>query len=494
MTNYLRKVVTYLNLLTSLNKIKYLLKYQTPLIYLFLVAAFIPYIYISFYTNPIADDFGLAAAGRDAELGQLLVYQYFNWSGRYTSNFFNLINPISHNLFWLYKLIPIVVITFIIASFNFFVRAIVGTPLSFKKSLSYALLLSLLFIYQMPIISEGIYWYTGATTYTFGSSSLLISLGLLSRLYKERFLFNSKYTHLIITVLMLFITIGFIELFMIALLLVAAFIYIIIVKRNLKHKNIALFILISSIAFSLLTYFAPGNAARGSLFPNNHQFIYSVSMSLLQTIRFFFAWISSIPLLLLSILYFPLNKKWSVNNKLFANSFYLTPLTSLGLLFFAIFIGSFPAYWATGILGQHRTMNISYLMFIIMWFVCLTVFYNLKSNWNFVVNEKIKWAIFLLIWGSFVFTKNGYNVLIDLQSNTAHEYNEQMTERYSIIKNHQEGPIYFKPISNPPKTLYVLDITEDPNNWMNISYNQFFKVKNEIILKKHKTTTSSPQE
>jgi hypothetical protein len=255
----------------------------------------------------------------------------------------------------------------------------------------------------------------------------------------------------------------------------------------MPNKNIALFILLVVTLFSLITFFAPGNSARASLFPNNHRFVYSIGMSLLQTIRVSLSWISSIPLLLLSILYYPINKKWSLNNKIFTNSFYLTPITSLVLLVIIIFIGSFPAYWATGLLGQHRTMNISYFMFIVMWFVCLTVFFNLKTNWTFVLNPKLKLSMFILIWASLIFSKNSYNLLIDLHSNSAYEYNEQMIERYSIIKNQKDGPIYFDPISNPPKTLFVLDITEDPSNWMNISYNQFFNIKTPIILKTKNT-------
>ena len=43
------------------------------------------------------------------------------------------------------------------------------------------------------------------------------------------------------------------------------------------------------------------------------------------------------------------------------------------LLLFVIFFSSFLPYWVSGILGQHRTLNVAYFMFIILWFSTITV-------------------------------------------------------------------------------------------------------------------------
>ncbi|MBN4072160.1 hypothetical protein JYT14_00360, partial [Flavobacteriales bacterium AH-315-E23] len=310
----------------------------------------------------------------------------------------------------------------------------------------------------------------------------LIYVGTFTLLFQKRYILKNKFVHLLILTLILFFAIGFNEILMIGLLLFSVITFFIVKKNNLENSQIALFLLIASIIFSSIMCLAPGNVIRDSLFSNNHQFIHSLASALAQTIRFFLYWISSAPLILLSVLYYFLNKELSKSNNLFVNSFYLTPLTSLLLLFLVIFIGAFPPYWATGILGQHRTMNISYLLFIIMWFVNLTVYFNLNQFRIKEISTKWELIIFIVIWSSFVFTKNGYSAINDIQTGKAHEYNKLMIERYSIV-NMEQDSIYFQPIANPPKTLFVLDITEDPNHWINQGYNIYFEVEDKIILK-----------
>lgn len=456
-------------------------KYRPLIIWLFLLAAFLPYLYISQYCNPIADDFIYAFKYGTSDLSELLPNEYLNWNGRYISNFFVLVSPMAFGSFLGHKLFPIVTIAFSIFSFYLLLRALTGSRTTRGMSLLCAVVLTLLYLYQMPIISDGIYQYTGAVTYQLGCSFLLIYIAALVWFFQGRYLLNSKAIHLVLVTLLLFISIGFNEILMIAMWLFSVVTYLIVWKNGLGQKQMALFILIAASVFSGLMYFAPGNHIRTDLFQNTHQLFSSLFMSMAQTARFSFEWISSAPLLLLSILYFQLNKKLSGGDNLFSRSFYLTPVTCLILLFLVVFIGSFPAYWSTGILGQHRTMNISYFLFIMMWFVSLTVFCNFKKLPDTVLNIKLEWMLLVLIWGSLVFTKNGYDVIMDLKSNSAYEYNELMNDRYALIQN-PEDTVYFKAIPNPPKTIFVLDITHNPNHWINRGYNLYFHTQKKIML------------
>jgi len=461
-----------------------ILKYKKSLVLLLLLIAFIPYIYISFYSNPVADDFSLAFKGKSADFFQSLVNQYQNWSGRYTSNIFVLLNPIAYSCFWGYKLVPIVIIALTIIAFYFFIKVITYTFLKPNKAFVLALIATLLFIYQMPIISEGIYWYTGSVAYQLGNIFLLIYVSIFAMLFQKRYILKNKFVHILILTLTLFFAVGFNEILMIVSLLLSMIVFLVVLKNKMENKQIALFLLIVSTICSSIMYLAPGNVVRADFFPNNHQFIQSIGLAAAQTIRFFLNWISSAPLLLLSVLYYFLNKELSKKKNFFAKSFYLTPLISLLLLFFVIFIGAFPPYWSTGVLGQHRTMNISYFLFTIMWFVNLTVCFNLKQFRINEINKKWELIIFIVIWSSFVFTKNGYNAINDIQTGKAYDYNKLMIERYSILNNDKDS-IYFNPIVNPPKTLFVLDITENPNHWINKGYNVYFEVEGKIMLKEH---------
>ena len=62
-----------------------------------------------------------------------------------------------------------------------------------------------------------------------------------------------------------------------------------------------------------------------------------------------------------------------------------------------------------------------------------------------------------------------------------------MNDRYHIISKERESgkdTIYFEPIINPPKSLFVLDITDDYNHWLNKGYAIYFNLGEKKILKK----------
>ena len=438
-----------------------------------LIIAILPYLYVSLYCNPIADDFAYAFKGKYWDLLPALIGEYLNWNGRYVSNIFVMLNPIAFDSFIGYKLVPILLIICTVFSFYFFFRALTDKVINQYELFALSLVITLLYLHQMPIISEGIYMYTGAVTYQLGNVFLLLYAGALCQYIGKKHLFKSKIAHAILLIALMFLTIGFNETIMITVLLFSTGIYVISKLNKLDGRAFLFYLLIVCICFSCIVYFAPGNSTREAYFPNNHQLVNSLISSLAQCIRFFFDWISSAPLILLSILYYSLNKRLSEHVPIFRESFYLTPLISFALLFIVIFIGAFPAYWSTGILGQHRTMNVSYLLFIIAWFINLTVFYNKNLATLDLKHYKLRIVIYVLVWCSLVFARNGYTLLEDIRTGDIARFNTQMVERYSIIENSGDT-IYFEPIKYRPKTLFVLDITDNPKNWQNEAYAIFF--------------------
>lgn len=466
--------------------LKFIEKHKDIIYLMALMIAISPYIYISIYANPIADDFGYAVKGKTNDLWGASVKEYLSWSGRYSTNFFALLNPIAFNFFIGYKIIPALIILLIALLYFVFIRVLIGKNLPKGKSIQLAILLTMLFLYQMPIISEGIYWYTGAVAYQLAN---IVALGYLSLLYlffQKKYLLQNKTIHLILLTLVLFVLVGFNEIYMISSLMLSFIILIVNYKEQLNHKNFVVYLILVTILFGALEILAPGNSKRGSHFANNHNFIFSFTSSILQTIRFFLEWVSSTPLLLLSVLYFYLNRALSKVHKLFSVSFYLSPLISLFLLFFIIFMSAFLPYWATGILGQHRTMNVAYFIFIILWFINLTVWFNYFKDKIGVVKElsfTTNLIVLLLVWSSLIFTKNSFSLFIDITSGKAKQYNSDMIKRYSLLESPSDT-IYFKPIHNPPKTLFVLDITHDPEYWLNTGYNKYFNSDKKIMLGK----------
>jgi hypothetical protein len=459
--------------------------------WLFLISVlllFVPYFYISRYASPVADDFVYAANGKTNSFLSLQLSQYLGWSGRYIANMLVFINPLVYNSFLVYKLVPIVLIVLMVLSNHFFVETLMGKRQSGTQSFIITLLLSLLFFYQMPILSEGIYWYTGSVTYQLATVFGMLYISLLIRYTQGWLLLKSSVIHISLLILLLIISIGFNEVHMLALVLFGCISLFIVTKNKLPHKSLFICLLVVTVVFSCILIFAPGNENRANQAINNHRFFYSLGMSFAQTIRFFLDWVSSVPLLVLSFLYYFLNKKLSEDNRLFSASFYLSPQYTIALLFMIIFIAVFPPYWATGMLGQHRTLNVAYYLFLILWFINLTVCFNFYKNELAgikPINSKMQTTLLAVIVVSMFFSKNGYDLLTDIFYGRAKAFDKQMTARYAQLKLSADT-VYFHPIQDPPQSLFLYDVKEDPTNWLNQSYNLYFECKDKSIIKKGK--------
>src|SRR4051812_23198795 len=91
-----------------------------------LILSFVPYLYISLYANPASDDFTFGHIGKSGDLLEEATNQYMIWSGRYTANFFVLLNPLAFGSFTAYKIIPVGIILLTVFSFSFFIRSSIG--------------------------------------------------------------------------------------------------------------------------------------------------------------------------------------------------------------------------------------------------------------------------------------------------------------------------------------------------------------------------------
>ena len=456
---------------------------KSHLFLVFLATSLIPYIYLSFFAHPIADDLIYASKGEFANILNLMRTEYLSWNGRYVSNFFVLINPIKHSLL-LYQITPICLVVLILFSARvFFTCFFKEQSLNPTSLLNISLLFTLIFLGQLPTIAEGIYWYTGAITYIPPIAFTLLYFSVIYKYMNCKWLIN-KHVHFSGIIIFQFFIIGFNEVHMLMLLLFHLTMFII--AKNTENKWLAGVLLLTAIAFATIMVFSPGNAGREANFENSHDFVKSISYALLQTIRFSAKWISYAPLILLSILYIPFHFKLAKTSNIFQNAFWLKPHLSLILLFSTIFLCAFALYWTTGSFG-YRVMNTAWFFFLIMWFVNLSSWCNyFKGTLNkLTIPNNFQSIFFGFIWLTLSFTHNGYGAALDIFQGTAEQFDEIMSERYVIMENaieSEENLIYFTPIPDPPQTLFVLDITENPNHWINIAYPLYFGIPEKHVI------------
>lgn len=451
-----------------------------------LIWSILPYLFISIYTNPGADDFMYGYLGKKDPLIKNLLYQYHFWSGRYTANIFVLTGPLSFNSLVIYKIIPIILIMLTVGGFSFLLKSIIGKGITTLDNYIISISLGLLYLYQMPTIGEGFYWYTGSVTYQLGNIFAIIYLSLLFRLSEKNYLLSNKIIHLALTSSIAFVAIGFNEVLMIFILLFSLLVLCISIYRKSNFKIWATYFIFICAGFAAISILAPGNYVRESFYPEKHQFFHSLLYSIAQTGRFFLIWTSSAPLFIMSVIFYYFNKKLSASVPIFSASFYLHPIVSTCLLFFIIFASVFPAYWVTGILGQHRTLNIAYFFFIILWFINLNVWFNFfkqKLNYQQPLSLKSIYFLVLITLGCFLFAKNGFDCSSDIITGRARSYDTQMKKRYSIVAESKDT-IFFSQIIDPPRSFHVYDITNDHYSWFNTCWALYFNCENKPVIKK----------
>lgn len=452
---------------------------------LFLIAAFFllfPYLIISFYCNPAADDFSYAASALNKGYWFSYIRDYFGWNGRYASNFLVFASPLVWHSFAGYKLVPIVLISLTYLSLLFLIKNSCGSELS---KLDWHLLVSavlLLYLHNAPSFVETFYWYTGAITYQLANILLLCYLTLLLRFFNRSYKKN-RTVHLILLLVLIIILTGFNETAMLYLLAINFLIALRVFRSNHEHKNIFLLLLLITVIASGFVFFAPGNAGREVRFTNTHQFVYSLYMSVLQTVRFMFKWIVQIPFIASTFLFIPVSFYLQNHSSFFKNRIFISPILTVLFLPGIIFISVFPAYWNMGILGQHRTLNAAYFYFILIWFMNVHLFINyLRANdrQSDKYYQNFKKAFVFLFISGLLFTNNGNAVIADLISGRAATYNDQMQRRFAIIETASAAgakEVVIENLTTNPATLRIYDITCDEENWINKGLADYFELE-----------------
>ena len=451
-----------------------------------LLCALSPYLYISQFAHPIADDYGFAVRSMNYSFIENLTYLFFNMGGRYTTNALILLNPLAFHSLTLYKIIPAFQIALTVVSFYYFFRSLMSRALSRIDSLNVSLLFVLLYLFQMPSLAEGIYFYTSAANYQTGIIVSLFYFGLLYNYFKKKYIAH-QIAHISILLLVLLIATGFSEVITLVLVYFHLAVVFLLYKQKKKIDPAWLLILFACLLFSLVMLLAPGNSVRSSSYPDNHNFFHSLILTCMQIFRFGFEWMSSLPLLLCSFLFAGTILSNREKISFLKQEYFLTPWVSVLFHFAILFLCIFPPYWGTNILGQHRTVNIACFFFFLYWFICIGIYTNRyfeKMNLDFLLNKKIRLVAIVLIVCTLFTTKNGYTLFYDIWYSRVNIFSAQMNGRFIILskKENREKGMILKPLSEKPKSLFILDLTKDSTDWINSCQAKYFGVPS-IICK-----------
>lgn len=436
----------------------------------------LPYLAASVFAHPAADDFIYAARGRDYSFLKCWIDDYFFWNGRYTSNWFMYANPIAYNLLWLYRLVPVLLISILLLSLNYFFRSIYR----FKWTKAQVFLASLVTAHTilsvMPNLAEGIYWYTGAVTYTLSFSLALLYFGLLLRLIQNN---RNSTLQVILASVLLILTIGFNETIMIIVLL---FNTIIVLSQKENRRLSILFLILTFICIGIV-YFAPGNQVRASFFPEKYNLLRSGLYSVAQTGRFGFLWFFSGSIIAGSFLLAPyglLAPQPKIPGK--------SPLWLIVTITLVLFLSVFPAYFYTNILGQHRTVNLACMVTVLIWFAFLPNTIRWIQTMLPVERlgiKRMRIAVLIAFLVCITASGNGLVIYRDFFSGKITAFDREMKLRHSILSPTQNNqPTLIESISNQPKSLFVLDLSTDSAYFNNKGHQMFYKLPYGVAVSK----------
>lgn len=421
-----------------------------------LILLFIPFIYLLLFTHPIADDLAFGHQAKTTDLFNQLQSTYLNWNGRYSGNFFIQLFPISIDNLLFYRLLLFISFSLFVVSFYTFIKSIFIKTKAVNLW-AITLLGVLAYLSILPTLAEGFYWYTSVIYYQLSLVFSLFFSALAINFIKQQFLLH-KVFHLGLTIFLLIISIGMNE--SVALIIPFTCTSFFVGSLITKSKNSTFLAALTIIAISCdaVVVFSPGNATRLASYSNNKDLVTSFFMSFLQMGRFLAGFIFSFSGLfyfLFVACFFPLSTT------------FLKPLKPhyLFIGFIAIlFLSVFPAYYATGILGQHRTLNIAalfYILFITLF--ALKIGNKLKERLPRKPQKMIVYFIlFFFIFG------NGRTVVLDLISGRAEEYDEQLQQRYITLKENHSAKMH--KLNVRPKSIFVIDVETDSTHWVNQAY------------------------
>ncbi len=252
----------------------------------------------------------------------------------------------------------------------------------------------------------------------------------------------------------------------------------------------------------LICFLAPGNAVRGVTL-GGYGVIKTILYSLYYGLTYVFhstvikAPVSTICFSLIAVLLF----YKTIRNKVFGFKY---PLVVV-LIAFCVFSVQFaPSFFAMNETGPPRLKNVIYFSYI-LYFVFITVY---VLGWVYKKIEKktslthadftalsdkvyrrslIPLVIILLVLGvaflgeeekAHATTLSAYR---SISSGEAEQYLEEYHERLVILKS-DEKDVVLDEYSEKPYLLHIVDITEDPDYWINISMAKFYG-KDSIRLK-----------
>ncbi|MBL7950148.1 MAG: hypothetical protein JNM62_00395 [Flavobacteriales bacterium] len=441
-----------------------------------LVIVLLRHLAVACFVHPFADDFSYAVAGMRTDLGVRLVQEYTSWNGRYFSDILLLRGPLTLGIeegLGLYRAVAAALILFTWLAANRFVRSLLPSATR-EISATIALVFVLIFLHVMPNTSEGFYWYTGAITYQLPNAlSLFLVANWIGHLRSPHGTLPWRW--FVVQVLLVITIAGCNEVHMAFLVIGHALLFVYLRVKEGHIARPALILLGISMLCAIVVIAAPGNETRGSNFPMRHDVLRTLAYSTAQTARFGGLAFLSLPVFILTLNFPSIRREAIARGILRPFARPLNKWLALAFPFVCLFTAMVVTYWPTGLLGQHRTVNMGLFYFMVTWFFAALVWDQTFFEPRKAYDEGVlrwPWSL-VMIGASFLFLGRGMDLTWELCDGTLARYDRAMNARYEAIRTTPDGELVLPPVEWP-KSLTVLRLDTSSVHWMNLSMADYF--------------------
>ncbi|MDQ3019423.1 MAG: DUF6056 family protein [Bacteroidota bacterium] len=452
----------------------------------FLVSLVLPFLILHYFNNPNAEDFVYGEEAKRAGFINYIQVLYKYWGGRYFTYIFLSITPLTFKSMMGYKVFTLFIMLLFYFILYLFISQVAGKSLTIKEKIILSLSIFSIYLYGIPSVSEGFYWYASLVGYLIAIILILIFSIFYIRLSETTNL-QKKIFYTAVSCLTIIAIAGSVEL---AAALIVVLIVFLIIKCFLLEKKIEWSLLIIALVTVIAVYIsfsAPGNFSRAKGYEENHNFFSSVYSSVTFIIEKSFSWTFNSPLLPLTLLLIPIFLK-IIKRGSSSNIFSINPIFAFLISFIFFFSNIFVIFWSMGIYPYPRIINFIYLVFLMGWFyntAVLTFYINKKFEIRAERSYRYAYVIAVILIAFFLIRENNIKTAYsDLLGGAANQYNNEMKARYDYISQCTSDSCEVDSIKNIPGSFYFVDNAADPNQFVNHGYELYFNKKS-ISLKKN---------
>jgi hypothetical protein len=445
----------------------------------------LPFLLISLYNHPSADDYCYAHRSRDMGFWTFQQDHYISWTGRYGATALLSLSPIDYESLTFYRLVPIILFVAFAVSIYLFLKKLIPNTGSRDRTIL-SLLIFFLYIIRLPNITEAFYWISGSLTYQLASTLCLLLFALIIHLHEQ----HQKHKRVFYTLLGSILCIVIVGLNETSMMLLCIMLFLWLLIRSFMQEAInmtLLVMLLVTVAASLVVILAPGNAVRMAAKPARFDPLLSIYGPIKYSIAYIIYWLPfSVPIMLL----FSALLKRTAGNIL---AYYRPPviprkhlfLLALGILGF-IALGFLPSFWGQGGAPPSRTVNLIYVIYIFggLTFILALLIHLQKHQISIPRLSSFQRAmlamlmlVMVVFWPNRV--RSAYN---DLITGTAQQYSLEMEQRYRHISGcAAEEKCIVPALEHKPHTIYAYDLASDTLHstyYYNQCLSHYFKKKN----------------